>query len=655
MARVLSYFNDASSPVSHLESTSRVNAEDLFIVEDLAMKPKDAAILTKSKLSAIMLNFGVDDLDDPALAPLIAEFKLSSEEFKHYPYKLSYDTLSASLLEDIRRALGLGTMAYRESYQHSKMSHEHDYSKVECFTNYKLSDATDDPDAELSTLSSWLGTLNIWRKETVSSDYLPARHDVFMPKIQLPSYETPQVGELRFAVQTNSFTQLTSDEGEIEETRCSCDIAFLIDYTGSMGTPIKTVAASLESFFDDLDNIFAENDIDDWRACVVGYKDKTVDDPWFTIASKFTRDISQLKNGVLSLSPDGGGDAPESTVDAMNQAMDFGDSALGGAEDETKWRPFSDSESAYGQLERILIVFTDADTKGNIYDTIARARSSNFKIVLIAPQQSSYDKLYENDDITIKTYLGGDPTRKYANISDFNAKPTDILKNLAEMMVEKFEVTPPEAPEKYIYIEPFKDGGLLLATSSYGDGGLINVNPYNSDGKIRSDYDGWMFPNGATVQNIGNQLSDAAKVFVGDWRAEQFTLPAISNFIHAFSQEGSLDSKLSAFPQQVGLKEHDHTVDKLKFAFTSATLDQRSKKLWTTSGNGGPSWIHEGAPGIEKVVKVDNVMVELGTEALNRIKTTDSATESQEPYPTHDLIPLMIYVGGETLEYYENL
>lgn len=164
-----------------------------------------------------------------------------------------------------------------------------------------------------------------------------------------------------------------------------------------------------------------------------------------------------------------------------------------------------------------------------------------------------------------------------------------------------------------------------------------------------------MFPNGATVQNIGNQLSDAAKVFAGDWRAEQFTLPAISNFIHAFSQEGSLDSKLSAFPQQVGLKEHDHTVDKLKFAFTSATLDQRSKKLWTTSGNGGPSWIHEGAPGIEKVVKVDNVMVELGTEALNRIKTTDSATESQEPYPTHDLIPLMIYVGGETLEYYENL
>ena len=116
MARVLSYFNGSSSPISHLERTSKVNAKDLFIIDDLALKQKDLVILTESKLSAIMLHFGVDDLNDPILAPFISEFKLNTEEFKHGPYKLSYDTLSASLLEDIRRALGLGTMAYRESY-----------------------------------------------------------------------------------------------------------------------------------------------------------------------------------------------------------------------------------------------------------------------------------------------------------------------------------------------------------------------------------------------------------------------------------------------------------------------------------------------------------------------------------------------------------
>lgn len=145
-----------------------------------------------------------------------------------------------------------------------------------------------------------------------------------------------------------------------------------------------------------------------------------------------------------------------------------------------------------------------------------------------------------------------------------------------------------------------------LSTYSYRDGGLINVNPYGSDGKIRPDYDGWMFPNGATIQNIENQLSDAAKVFAGDWSAKQFTLPTISNFIYAFSQERSPDSKLSSFSPQVGN------------------------------------------------VKADNVVVGPENESLNRAKTVDSVTESQDPYPIHDLIPLMIYVGGETLEYYKN-
>lgn len=36
MAKVLKYLNDASLPVSHLDSIARVRADDLFIVEDLA-------------------------------------------------------------------------------------------------------------------------------------------------------------------------------------------------------------------------------------------------------------------------------------------------------------------------------------------------------------------------------------------------------------------------------------------------------------------------------------------------------------------------------------------------------------------------------------------------------------------------------------------
>lgn len=191
-----------------------------------------------------------------------------------------------------------------------------------------------------------------------------------------------------------------------------------------------------------------------------------------------------------------------------------------------------------------------------------------------------------------------------------------------------------------------------LSTTSYS--GIINVNPYDASGSIRVNYDGWVFPNGAIVSNINNQLSDAAQVFAGNANASEFTLPTIADFIQAYSQDGNLSGQLSAYPKQIGLKEHQHTVGRLKFSFTTASLDQRTRKIWTTRGNGGTNWIHHGKSGKEKVVNVDNVMVQFGSEALNKIKTNDAASDAQDPYPTHDLIPLMIYIGGETLEYYEN-
>jgi len=141
---------------------------------------------------------------------------------------------------------------------------------------------------------------------------------------------------------------MSSDEGETEEVRCSCDIAILVDYTGSMGLTIKKVVSSLDAFFGDLDKVFEENDIDDWRARIIGYRDNTCDDPWFTVMTTFSRDIEYLKAGVQALTPGGGGDGPESTVDAIDAAMRFGTSILGEAEDPDKWRPFSDSTSPYG-------------------------------------------------------------------------------------------------------------------------------------------------------------------------------------------------------------------------------------------------------------------------------------------------------------------
>lgn len=188
---------------------------------------------------------------------------------------------------------------------------------------------------------------------------------------------------------------------------------------------------------------------------------------------------------------------------------------------------------------------------------------------------------------------------------------------------------------------------------------LVNVNPYDLNGNIRDDYDGWVFPNGATFTNIDEQLSAAAKVFAGSAAARSFTIPCISDFIQAYGSNGSLSSGLSYIPCQVGLKPHLHTVNPLKFKIKSAKLRQDTYKIWTTSGYGGGIWIHQGDPNKEgakqNIVDVKGVTANLGTEALKDVHTSKASTASQDPYPTHTLIPLMIYIGGESLSYYEKL
>lgn len=632
MAKVLKYLNDASLPVSHLDSTARVRADDLFIVEDLAQKKKDLLILLEQKLSAIMLEFGIDSYDDPILAPLIAEFKLSSSEYKHEPYKISYDTLSSALLEDIRRALNFNTMAYRESYQHSRLGHEHDYSKVECFTNYKLSDITNDENVELSTLSSWLGSMTIWKKESLSSDYLPVKYDVFMPKIEIPPYETPQVGEMRLAIQTNEFTEMSSDEGETEEIRCSCDIAILIDHTGSMGLTIKKVGSSLDAFFGDLDKVFEENDIDDWRARIIGYRDKTCDDQWFTVMTTFSRDIEYLKTGVQALSPSGGGDMSESTVDAIDAAMRFGTSILGEAEDPDKWRPFSDSSSPYGQMERLLLVFTDADTKGSIDHTINQARSKNFKIALVGPSTTNYDQLYSNDDITINTYVGDHSTRKYANCGDFNARPVDILSNLAVRIVDKFEVVPPVPNEKHDYIDVFKDRSLLSSTSS--------------------DYY-WAYCTGQTISCGEDEFTSACSVFAGNPRATQFTIPRCNSFMR-LNPRKKYEDALEKVEYENALSAHAHTIaelDSTKELLANAKITIPTIRNGCGAGVEGTA-IHSGSNSNPNYTTwLDRLTCTVDVEGSSISSSAEGSTSlariNRETHPAYVQVPMIVFLGAK--------
>ena len=60
----------------------------------------------------------------------------------HENFKLSYSSLSTRVLDDISTRLGLSSMAYKDVWEYSLRSHEHEYSSVECYPQYTSSDIT---------------------------------------------------------------------------------------------------------------------------------------------------------------------------------------------------------------------------------------------------------------------------------------------------------------------------------------------------------------------------------------------------------------------------------------------------------------------------------------------------------------------------------
>lgn len=114
-----------------------------------------------------------------------------------------------------------------------------------------------------------------------------------MPHIVFPKYKEPDIGEARFMLTANTLSSIAPPSKlsvDVERRGYSCDIVFLIDCTGSMGSMIKTVKDHVSTFFNSIDGI-----VDNWRAAIVGYKDKYADSPWL-FANSFTSDPDAVIN-----------------------------------------------------------------------------------------------------------------------------------------------------------------------------------------------------------------------------------------------------------------------------------------------------------------------------------------------------------------------
>ncbi len=123
------------------------------------------------------------------------------------------------------------------------------------------------------------------------------------------------------------------------------DIVFCIDATASMQPCIDNVKDNIDHFVRSIETASPNTKVD-WRARILAYRDFNVDKEYLMNEFPFVNSPDQLKSQLDSVTADGGGDEPESTLDAILYATK-----------KSEWRP---------NTHKIIVVFTDATPLPNL-------------------------------------------------------------------------------------------------------------------------------------------------------------------------------------------------------------------------------------------------------------------------------------------------
>ena len=231
------------------------------------------------------------------------------------------------------------------------------------------------------------------------------------------------------------------------KTKGVADIVFLIDISGSMAPVIDALRRNIEVFIDSLRAGDANNaaPVKDWRAKVVGYRDAEHDGPQWYEDNPFVRDTVALKAQLSALQAQGGGDEPESLLDALYKLATMPAMPKGAqGEEPDKWRYRSDAA-------RVVIVFTDAslretmsipEAKGGGMQDVANVIMGNRIILsLFAPNFEVYDRLSQIDksEWEVVEYEGLTPQQALEKFTADQANFRTTLKQLAASVSKSAE------------------------------------------------------------------------------------------------------------------------------------------------------------------------------------------------------------------------
>lgn len=229
------------------------------------------------------------------------------------------------------------------------------------------------------------------------------------------------------------------------------DIVFVIDVTGSMDPSIKDLASNVALFIDSLTNADPNggSPIKDWRAKVFGFRDVNDSDALAFVDNAFVRDSSALRMQLDALKAEGGGDEPESALDALYRVATMGSTERDAPEEATKWRYRSNAA-------RVAILFTDAschmnlaipEAKGGTMKDLFNVLMANRIILnIFAPDMPCWDELSQ---VQKSEYMpiAYDKTVKHGAVyalRDFTRDPANFQRTLKALAasVSKSAETP---------------------------------------------------------------------------------------------------------------------------------------------------------------------------------------------------------------------
>ena len=175
------------------------------------------------------------------------------------------------------------------------------------------------------------------------------------------------------------------------------DMIFLVDSTGSMESFIDALKTGISTFINTLTTSDPQNPrpIRDWRGKVVGYRDVRADGADWLVNPPFVTDTASLQAQLGALDAKGGGDQPESLLDALWVLAGSGQGDAGQPE-PFRWR--HSSEAA-----RVIIAFADTAPHatlhlpeaagGGVDDVKMQLVNNRIRTILYAPDGDVFAEL----------------------------------------------------------------------------------------------------------------------------------------------------------------------------------------------------------------------------------------------------------------------